>query len=80
MTTLLDRFVEPVAECLTVEAAKRIADLRADSATQARIDELASKANHGALSRAEQEEYDNYLAAYHFITILQARARQLLRS
>ena len=47
---------------------------------QAKIDELAAKANHGTLTLAEKEEYDNYLAAYHLITVLQARATQLLRA
>ena len=78
-TTLFDRFVEPVAECLTTEAARKIASLKADDATQAHIDDLAAKANWGTLSEAEKADYDRYLAAFHFITILQARARQLLR-
>jgi hypothetical protein len=80
MTTLLDRFVEPVAECLTTEAAQKIAALKADDVTQARIDDLAAKANRGTLSVTEKEEYDDYLAAFHFITILQARARRLLHA
>lgn len=78
-TTLLDRFIDPVAACLTPEAAKKIAFLKADDATQARIDELATKANLGTLTEAEKTDYDRLLAAFHFITILQSRARQLLR-
>jgi hypothetical protein len=78
-TTLFDRFVEPVAECLTPEAAQKIAALTADAATQAHIDDLAEKANWGTLTESEKADYDRYLAAFHFITILQARARQMLR-
>ncbi len=39
--TTLSRLLDPVRDCLTVEAARRIAALRADDVTQARIDELA---------------------------------------
>ena len=77
-TTLLDQLVEPFAECLTVEAAKRVVALRADPALQQRIDVLADRSNHGVLTVEEQAEYDRFLAAFHFMTIMQARARRLL--
>jgi hypothetical protein len=79
-TTLLDQLIEPFAECLTPEAAQKIANLRATDQLQARVDELAEKANLGTLSQAEAAEYDRYLASYHFATVMQARARRLLRS
>jgi hypothetical protein len=78
-TTLLDRLIEPFAECLTIEAARKIAALRADDAMQTRVDELADKANRGALTEDERTEYDRHLAAFHFVTIMQAKARRLLR-
>jgi hypothetical protein len=77
-TTLLDRLVEPVTECLTETAARKLAALRADPELQARVDELADKANGGTLTDDERSEYDRYLAAFHFVTILQAQARQRL--
>jgi hypothetical protein len=77
-TALLDRIVEPFAECLTPGAARKIVDLRADPAVQSRLDELAEKANRGTLTEAEKSSYDAYLAAFHWITILQARARRVL--
>jgi len=58
-------------------AAKLVA-LHADAETQARVDELADKANEGTLSTEERAEYDRYREAFHFDTILQARARKLL--
>jgi hypothetical protein len=72
---LLDRVLEPFVECLTREAAQKIVNLRADPHDQARVDELADKANEGQLSDEERAEYDRYLAAFHFITRLQAQAR-----
>ncbi len=47
---------------------------------QGRVDELAAKANAETLTEIEQPEYDRYLAALHFVTILQARARRLIQS
>ena len=77
--TRLDRVIEPLAECLTPEAARKIVAIRADVQTQARVDELADKANDGQLTDKERAEYDGYLAWFHVITILQARARTVLR-
>ena len=76
--SVLDRILDPLADCLTPEVAKRIADLRADPQTQARFDELADKANEGQLSDAERTEYAKFREAFHFLTIVQAKARSLL--
>jgi hypothetical protein len=78
-TDVLDRVLDPFTDCLTPEVARRIADLRADAEMQARVDELASKANEGRLSERERAEYDTYRSAFHFITILQAKARSLFK-
>lgn len=67
-----------MADCLTPEAARRIVELRADPATQAKLDEFADKANEGLLTPEERAEYDRMLAAFHVITIMQAKARTLL--
>jgi hypothetical protein len=75
---LLEGLIEPFAECLTSEAARKIVDLRADATLQNRIDELAEKANHGTLNETERAEYDQYLAAFHFVTLMQSKARRLL--
>jgi hypothetical protein len=77
-TTLLDGVLDPMADCLTPEAARRIVGLRADPATQAKLDEFADKANEGLLTLDERAEYDRMLAAFHVITIMQAKARSLL--
>ena len=75
---VLDRILDPLTDCLTPEVAKRIADLRADFQTQARFDELADKANEGRLSDDERAEYDKFRDAFHFLTIVQAKARSFL--
>ena len=75
----LDRLLEPLAGCLTPEVAAKVADLRADEATQNRIDYLAQRANEGLLTREEREEYAGYLHAIDVIAVLQAKARAMLR-
>ena len=77
-TTLLDQLIDPLADCLTVESAEKIVAARAQPALQRRIDELGEKANQGTLTVDEQGEYDRYLAGYHLVTVMQARARRLL--
>lgn len=76
--TLLDRLVEPVTECLTETAARKLVALRAEPELQARVDELAEKANFGTLTADERAEYDGYLAAFHLVTLVQAQARKFL--
>jgi hypothetical protein len=77
-TAALDRLLDPLEEILTPEVARQIVDLRADGATQRRIDELAEKSTEGQLSAAEEAEYDDYVEAIDIIGILQAKARSAL--
>jgi hypothetical protein len=46
--------LDPFTACLTLEVAERIVQFRADAPTQARVDELAGKANEGQLSPQER--------------------------
>jgi hypothetical protein len=78
-SAVLDKMLEPVARCFTPAVAKQIAVLRADQATQARIDELAAKCNEGELTEEEKREYGAYVDAIDLIGILQAKARTLLQ-
>jgi hypothetical protein len=75
----LDRLLEPFTDCLTPEVAAKVADLRADDATQERIDYLADRANDGLLTVEERDEYVGYLHAIDVIAVIQAKARSQLR-
>ena len=75
VSSVLDTFTE----CLNPEAAKRIAAFQAAPATQFHLDELAGKANEGLLTADEQAEYDRYRSVFHFVTILQSKARAYLK-
>ncbi len=70
--------MEPVSRSLNVEAAGKLLQVKADSKTQARIDELARKCNEGDLTTAERSEYERYVTAGNLVAILQAKARLLL--
>jgi hypothetical protein len=69
----------PFANGITAESAERIAHYKVDAETQARIDELAEKANEGLLSDAERSEYHGFVEAIDRISVLRFQARQLLR-
>ena len=79
-TNILDRFLDPVGSYLTPEVARRVVRFRADSKTQRRLDELAEKNQEGELTEAERREYDTYISAIDFVSVLQAKARSLLKS
>ena len=78
-TQTMERLISAVGDCLTPEVAERLVALRAGPDVQARIDELAERANEGQLTEPERLEYDAYVRTITFISLLQAEARKLLR-
>ena len=74
----LDNFLNPIAEILTHESANRLAELRIDSASQVRLDQLAEKSTEGVLTDEERTEYEAYIHAIDFLAVLQAQAKQRL--
>ena len=76
----LDELLDPVGECSTPEVAARIAALRADPRTQARLDRLAEKNAEGRLTARDEAAYDAYVEALDVIAILQAKARRVLKT
>lgn len=78
-TSVLDRILDPVTDCLTPEVAQRIVNLRLDPAIQARLDDLAVKANEGTLAPDERREYQEYVEGTDVVGIFKAKARLSLR-
>jgi hypothetical protein len=74
----LDRILDPVGRCLTPEVARALVELRTDPETLARIEQLADKCTEDQLSPAERAEYEAYVSAIDFLSVLQAKARGLL--
>jgi hypothetical protein len=57
-----------------------VAEFRVDAAVQARVDFLAERANEGVLSDEERTEYEAFINAADFISILKLKARRHLES
>jgi hypothetical protein len=49
--------------------------LKSSDAEQARMEELAEKANQGTLSAEEHREYESWVRTANLISLLQAKAR-----
>jgi hypothetical protein len=77
---VLTRLLEPVGRCLSEDAARALAGLRADEEVQARVRTLAEKCNEGTLSAEERAEYESYVMAAGIVAILQAQARARLQT
>ena len=75
---VLDQFLNPVRDILTPEVAKAIADLRAEPATQERIEDLAGRHHEGQLTPDKRAEYEALVNGADFIAVLQAKARSVL--
>ena len=72
----LELFVEHLTRGFTPELAKHFAELPEPSPEfQARLDELAEKANQGTLSPAEAREYDKYVEYMDFVAFVRLKAR-----
>jgi len=78
--TALDGLLDPLSRCLDAESARRVIELRIDPAVQSRIDELAERANNGALNEDERAGYEAFINAGDFISILKLKARRHLES
>jgi hypothetical protein len=77
-TSILDRFLDPLTECLTPEVAQRVIDLRPDPEMQARIDDLREKANEGQLTDDERAEYEELIEGLDLFGIFKSKARAVL--
>jgi hypothetical protein len=77
--SLVSQVLEPVFRTLPPEAARRIVELQADEGLQQRVEELARKANEGALSEEERQQYAEIISAGDVLATMQALARRTLR-
>ena len=75
---VLERLAAPVIRCLTPDVARELVKLHIDRKTQAHLDNMAEKCTDGRLTSEERAEYQTYVAAIDFLTILQIKARGLI--
>ncbi|GMR21937.1 MAG: hypothetical protein BMS9Abin37_0260 [Acidobacteriota bacterium] len=72
----LERFVDHLTRGFTPELAKHFAELpNPNPEFQARLDELAGKANEGSLTPDESLEYDKYVEYMDFVAYMRLEAR-----
>ena len=74
--TVLDEFLDPLSRCLDADSARRVVALRVQPQIQARIDDLAERANEGLLSDEDRSEYEALINAADFVSILKLKAHQ----
>lgn len=74
--TTLGNFFEHLTRGFTPEMAQQFANLPAPNPEfQARVEELAEKANEGTLTPAEAEEYGLFVNLLDFVSLLRLKAR-----
>ncbi len=76
---VLNQFLDPVCDVLTPEVAQAIVNLRASQTTQARIDDFAARHHEGQLGGDELAEYEALVNGANLVSVLQAKARTVLR-
>ena len=77
--TILARIIQAENEELTPEAARYWLSRKLPPADEERVEELSTKASAGSLTESEQQELDSYLRIGILISIIQSKARQLLK-
>ena len=73
-----ERVIHPQGK-MTVAAARHIVQLNFSSDERARMHELAVKNQSGTVTPEETSELDNYCRVGTMLSILQSRARQVLK-
>jgi hypothetical protein len=79
-TDFLSTYIEPLADGLTPQQAQTILAIRPAETLVARVEELADRAERGALSAEERAEYEHYVDVDDVIGLLKAKARRVLAS
>lgn len=73
---ILEKYVDHLTRGFTQELARHFAELpEPNPEFQARLDELADKANAGLLTPEEAREYDTYIAYMDLVALMRLKAR-----
>jgi hypothetical protein len=73
--SVLNSLFDPAHPSFTKEGVETLLALKSDDSEKARMETLAEKANEGTLSPDERREYETWVRAGTFISLLQAKAR-----
>ena len=75
--TALHQLFDSVGNCLSLEAASKLRELRVTDELQSQLDVWASQNSEGALGADEREQYESILRALNFVAVLQAKAKRI---
>ena len=78
-TAILARIIQAEDEELTPETARYWLSRKLSSADEERVEALSTKASAGSLTESEQQELDSYIRIGMLMSIIQSKARQLLK-
>jgi hypothetical protein len=77
---ILARILQSENKELTPEAARYLLSIKLPPDDEERVNVLSAKAREGSLTEAEAQELDSYLHIGSLLSVLQARARRLLKN
>jgi hypothetical protein len=77
--SILERLLDPTSGTLSAKTAHEVLDLTFPESDQQRLEELAEKSTAGTLTPEECKEYDGYIEAADFLSLLQSKARLSLK-
>ena len=78
--TPIDRLFDPANGIFTPATAARLLGLRPTEEEIARLEYLAERANEGRLTVEEQEEYESRIRLGKFLSMMQLKAKLLVRA
>jgi hypothetical protein len=76
----IERLFDPANGICTAATAARLAELRPTGEETARLEYLAGQANEGRLTEAEREEYESRIRLGKFLSLMQLKAKIMLRA
>jgi hypothetical protein len=81
MTTssALHQLFDSLGNCLSLEAASKLLELRVSDELQSQLDLWATQNSEGVLEDNERHEYEAILRALNFVAVLQAKAKLIAR-
>ena len=76
-STALHQLFDSVGNCLSLEAASKLRELRVTDELQSQLDSWATRNSEGVLEAEERQQYEAILRALNFVAVLQAKARHI---
>jgi len=73
--TALHQLFDSVGNCLSLEAASKLREMRLTDELQDQLDTWATQNSAGELNADDRQQYEAILRALNFVAVLQAKAR-----